>query len=86
VDFNNTPIAKLWWIFKWMTTWAMFILSLVLWFWAIVIFVSDHADFIVGIVFAVISVSLTVAERSLARSLTEEKFHRKQEVNEEQEN
>ncbi len=87
MDFKNTPLESLWYGFKWATTGVAFILSLAFLLWSIAIFISDRAYFRFGIAFAILSMGFMAYEKNLAKSLIEEEFHRKQRLDEqEQEN
>ena len=78
MDFNDTPIERLWYGCKWLTTAVAFVLSLMFLLWAVAIFVSDRADYKFGIAFSLISVGLAVYEKTLATTLIEEELERKQ--------
>jgi hypothetical protein len=80
MDFNSTPIERLWYGCKWLTTAIAFVLSLVFLLWSVAIFVSDRTDYTFGIAFALVSVGLTVYEKNLATTLIEEEKDRKRKL------
>ena len=80
MDFNDTPIERLWYGCKWLTTAIAFVLSLVFLLWSVAIFVSDRTDYKFGIAFALVSIGLMAYEKILAKTLAEEEKDRKRKL------
>ena len=80
MDFNDTPIERLWYGCKWLTTVIAFVLSLVFLLWSVAILISDRADYKFGIAFALVSIGLMAYEKSLAKTLIEEEKDRKRKL------
>ena len=83
MEFKNTPIESLWTFCKHVTTWVAFVASLFFIWGGIVGLMSKQIG--MGLILFLLGVSFMIFEKTLARSLREEEFSRKQE-SEEQEN